>query len=177
MRMTRAFFRSESGVAAIEFAFILPVMVIMFLGVVEVSNYVMAARRVANVASTAADLVAQDTFVSDDEMGDIMGALDVLIAPMNAENATIRITSVVADAQGVPKVDWSEARHTTPRAVGSTVSYSDIPTGLISANQSVIMTEIFFGYDPMFASFLPRPNINDKFYLKPRKSLTVDRGA
>jgi len=69
MKFLQRFHKSEDGVSAIEFAFILPVMVVMFLGVVEVSNYVMAARRVASVASTAADLVAQDTFIGDDGNG------------------------------------------------------------------------------------------------------------
>jgi Flp pilus assembly protein TadG len=58
MRSTRKFWQATEGLAAVEFAFILPVMVIMFLGLVETSNYVTTARRVASVASTGADLAA-----------------------------------------------------------------------------------------------------------------------
>jgi hypothetical protein len=37
------------------------------------------------------------------------------------------------------------------------------------------MVEVWYGYDPMFADFLPRKDITDTFYLKPRRSLTVTR--
>lgn len=176
MNFLSRFRKSTSGLAAIEFAFILPVMVTMFLGVVEVSNYVMAARRVANVSATAADLVAQDTLITNSEMTDIMGVMNVLIAPMNPSDASFVITSVQQDTNGVNRVMWSEARNGTARIANSIVSTADLPVGLLSPFQGVVMTEITFGYEPMFASFLSRPEIKDKFYLKPRRSLWVQRG-
>ncbi len=176
MNFFARFLKSESGVSAIEFAFILPVMITMFLGVVEVSNYVMAARRVASIASTAADLVAQDSYIGNDEMDDIMGALDIVMAPLDPADSTVVITSVVIDPDGTKRVAWSDAEHTAPRAVGSVVSDADFPDDLIAPYQGAIMAEISFGYDPMFAEFLSRVDIRDKFYLKPRRSLTVQRG-
>lgn len=176
MKFLSRFIRSVSGVSAIEFALVLPVMVMMFLGVVEVSNYVLAARKTATIASTAADLVSQDTFVSDAEMFDIMGALDVIVAPLNASDVKIVISSVVANAQGVPKIAWSDARNATARTANSTVNSTDFPSGMLAALQGAVMVEITMGYDPMFAIFLPRTDIHDSFYLKPRRSLTVTRG-
>jgi Flp pilus assembly protein TadG len=170
------FLRAEQGLAAIEFAFILPVMVIMFLGTVEVSNYVMTARRVASLASTAADLVAQESAISDDDMDDVFGAISVIVAPLDPEIVQIAISSVVADPDGTTyRVAWSEAMGRAPRAVGSVLSASEFPTGLIAAFQGSIMVEVKYGYDPMFADFLPRKDITDTFYLKPRRSLTVTR--
>lgn len=177
MSFISRFRQSVSGVSAIEFALILPVMVTMFLGVVEVSNYVLAARKTSTIASTAADLVSQDNYVTNAEMYDIMGALDVIVAPLRASDVKIVITSVVANAQGVPKVGWSDARNATARTVGSTVNSSDFPSGMLSALQGAVMVEITMGYDPMFAIFLPRTDIHDSFYLKPRRSLKVDRGT
>ncbi len=176
MKFFQRFQESDDGVSAIEFAFILPVMVIMFLGVVEVSNYVMAARRIASVASTAADLVAQDTFIGDDEMDDVMGALNVILAPLSSANATFVITSVVMDADGTKRVAWSDAMNATPRTVDSVVSDDEFPDDLIVPFQGAIMTEVEFGYDPIFADFLSRTDIQDTFYMKPRRSLTVQRG-
>ena len=176
MKFLSRFRKSEDGVSAIEFAFILPVMVVMFLGVVEVSNYVMAARRVASIASTAADLVAQDSYIGNDEMGDIMGALNGVLAPLNPANATFVITSVVMEADGTKRVAWSDATNTTPRTAGSVVSDAEFPDDLIQPFQGAIMTEIEFGYDPMFADFLSRTDIQDTFYMKPRRSLTIQRG-
>jgi Flp pilus assembly protein TadG len=175
-KLFQRFVKSTHGLAAIEFAFILPVMVIMFLGTVEVSNYVMTARRVASLASTAADLVAQESAISDDDMDDVFGAISVIVAPLDPLTVQIAITSVVADADGTTyRVAWSDARNRAPRAVGSILGASEFPAGLIAAFQGSIMVEVWYGYDPMFADFLPRKDITDTFYLKPRRSLTVTR--
>lgn len=37
------------------------------------------------------------------------------------------------------------------------------------------MVEVAYGYDPLFADFLPRTDLTDSFYLKPRRSLTAAR--
>lgn len=176
IKFHRRFLKAQGGLAAIEFAFILPVMVIMFLGTVEVSNYVMTARRVSALASTAADLVAKESAISDDDITDIFGAISVIIAPLDPSIVKIKITSVVADADGTTyRVAWSDAMHEAPRTVGSVLSASEFPAGLIAAYQGSIMVEVEYGYDPMFANFLPRKDISDTFYLKPRRSLTVTR--
>lgn len=175
-KLFQRFLKSTHGLAAIEFAFILPVMVIMFLGTVEVSNYVMTARRVAALASTAADLVAQESAVSDDDIDDVFGAISVILAPLDPQIVKIAISSVVADPDGTTyRVVWSDAMGRAPRAAGSVLSTSEFPSGLISAYQGSIMVEVEYGYDPMFADFLPRKDISDTFYLKPRRSLTVTR--
>lgn len=172
----RRFRKAQAGLAAIEFAFILPVMVIMFLGTVEVSNYVMTARRVASLSSTAADLVAQESAISDDDINDIFGAISIIIAPLDPATVKIAITSVVADADGETyRVAWSDAMNRSARTVGAVLSASEFPADLIAAYQGTIMVEVEYGYDPMFADFLPRRDITDTFYLKPRRSLTVTR--
>lgn len=176
MSFLKRLWKSDHGLAAIEFAFILPVMVIMFLGVVETSNYITVARRVASLSSTAADLVAQEASISNAEMTDVFGAIDAICDPVDPAQAKIIISSVVADANGTTyRIAWSDARHTAPRTVNSVVGNSVFPAGLIAAFQGAIMVEVQYGYDPMFASFLPRTDLTDTFYLKPRRSLTVTR--
>jgi Flp pilus assembly protein TadG len=176
MNGLKRFWRANSGLAAVEFAFILPVMVIMFLGTVEVSNYVTAARRVASISSTGADLSAQEASLTNAEMNDIFGALTTIMDPLKPTIAKIRISSVVADANGTTyRIAWSDARNDVPRVVGSIVSAADFPAGLLAAFQGAIMCEVSYAYDPMFSNFLSGVTLKDKFYLKPRKSLTVLR--
>ena len=65
IRRTRAiaplgrFLCDRCGLAAVEFALILPVMLTLYFGGVEVTNMLVANRRVTSVAYTAADLAAQ----------------------------------------------------------------------------------------------------------------------
>lgn len=173
MRFFNRFRRSDRGLAAIEFALIIPVMLVTFFGIAEIANYILAARKVSNVASSAADLVAQDAVIDDGEMADIMGALDVVLRPFDPDEAQIRITSVVADSDGETTAAWSDARNTGAYAEGSPI---DVPDGIVPDNQGIVMTEVSFTYKTLFGMFLTDGmTVSDTFYLKPRRSTTVQR--
>ena len=65
-------FRHEKqGVAALEFAFIAPILLIVFLGSVEFSQALTLDRRVTTIASSTADLVAQSDSISTADLNDI----------------------------------------------------------------------------------------------------------
>lgn len=53
-----AFMRAETGVAALEFALVLPVLMVLFMGTVEVSRYYLIFKRVSNTAASMAQLLA-----------------------------------------------------------------------------------------------------------------------
>ena len=113
---SRKFLRSQSGVSAIEFAIILPVMVTMFLGMAEVSNYIEMSRRASSLASTAADLVAQEAIVDNADINDVFATMAIVGSPMNPASIRISITSVVADPDGTTnRVAWSDAKNKTAR--------------------------------------------------------------
>lgn len=172
MRFVKRFRRADGGLSAIEFALIMPVMLITFFGIAEIANYILAARKVANVASSAADLITQDTVITDDEMDDVMGALDVVLRPFDPSEAAIRITSVVADADGETTVAWSDARNTGAYTEGSPITVPDI----VPDGQGIIMAEVSFTYKTLFGMFLTSGmTVSDTFYLKPRRSTTVER--
>lgn len=172
-RFFRRFRRADGGMSAIEFALILPIMVATFFGIAEIANYILAARKVANVASSAADLVTQDTIIDDGEMADIMGALDVVLRPFDPDEAQIRITSVVADSDGETTVGWSDARNTTAYAEGTPIN---VPEDIVPDNQGVIMAEVSFTYQTLFGMYLTDGmTVSDTFYLRPRRSTTVLR--
>jgi Flp pilus assembly protein TadG len=172
-RFTKRFRAADGGLAAIEFALVLPVMLFTFFGISEVANYILAARKVANVASTAADLVSQDTSVDDAEMDDIMGSLNVILRPFDPSTAAIRITEVDADDTGQTTVAWSDARNTAPRTPGSPVT---VPDDIVPDNQGIVMAEISFTYTTLFGMYLrDGMTVTDTFYLKPRRSTHVAR--
>ena len=173
MQIINRFRRAREGLAAIEFALIVPLMLVTFFGVAEIASYILVARKVANVASSAADLVSQDTVINDDEMSDIMGALDVVLRPFDPEEAQMRITSVIADDNGETTVGWSDARNTTAYTPGAPI---DVPDGIVPNGQGIIMTEVSCTYRTLFGMYLTSGmTVSDTFYLKPRRSTTVER--
>ena len=165
--------RASDGVAAVEFALIAPVLLILYFGVTELSDGLMAHTKMTAVASTAADLAAQDTSITDKEMSDIFSVLNAIMFPYPTDNTKIVITSVVGAGNGKAKVRWSDAQNTAARAVNSLVS---LPTGLITGNGSVILAEVTYIYtSPAGQLIYGQIPFSDTFYVRPRRVQEVAR--
>jgi Flp pilus assembly protein TadG len=164
------------GVAAIEFAMIFPVMILLYVGVVETANLLTIYRRASQVASTAADLTAQVKQVTAVDLRDIESASTALLTPYSTTPLKITLTSVVADKDNNGKVSWSCSNKGAGRSTGS--SYP-VPAGLTEANSSVIVAEVTYSYAPLEGLtqiFSPKAfDIKRTFYARPRKSLTITK--
>jgi len=161
------------GVSAVEFALIAPVMVAMYLGSAELTQVLTLDRKITSVANAIADLVAQDDFVTDNELDDIMAAGDAILAPYPTDPLSVRITSVRMDEDGEVFVDWSESETMTPH---DDESLPPMPAGLLSPMSSVVMVEALYPYEGPFNSSFDAPiTLTDTAYLRPRRSPWVRR--
>ena len=144
MRALRAALSDAGGMVAVEFALLIPVMLIMYFGTLETTNALTAARRVTNVAQTAGDLTAQVTNVTTADMNDIFAASSAILAPFPTDVVQITISSIVASSSNASntKVAWSDAYGgATPRSTNSSVT---LPTGLTTPGSSVIMAVVTY---------------------------------
>ena len=169
-----ALWRDQHGVSAVEFALLLPVLLLMYIGTVEIGNLLTATRRVETVASTAADLTAQVKQVSTTDVTDIFAASSSILTPYPATPLRMVLSSVVADNNNNGVVAWSCASKGAARAAGS--SYA-LPSGTTVANSSVIVAEITYAFTPILdlkKIFSPGAlNLQRTYYERPRRSLTV----
>jgi Flp pilus assembly protein TadG len=169
--MLNHFFRDRRGAAAVEFAFVAPLMILLYYGIAELSQGMMADRRTGHVASIVGDLVAQDTQVNQTEIDDVFNVGRAMIAPFPTGPLSMRITSVKADAGGTPKVVWSKSSGSMSALSGTVTG---VPTGLLAPNESVIMAEATYVYTSAIQKALPAPiTLSQKYYLKPRKGAEV----
>ena len=175
----KRFVRDQRGVAATEFALIFPVMLALFIGMVELFDVLLADRRVTSVASSTADLVGQENSVDDAMMTDIFSASSAIMSMYDLNSLEIIITSVVFPDPGVtgdPTVAWSDGYPvgTPGLAVGSSVT--DLPTGVEVPGGSVIMSQVTYDHPSIFDVFVQGPiTLGDTFYVKPRLAGKVDR--
>jgi Flp pilus assembly protein TadG len=171
--MLNRFFRDRRGAAAVEFAFVAPMMILLYYGMAELTQGMMADRRASHVASIIGDLVAQDTQVNQTEMNDVFNVGRALVAPFPTAPLSMRITSIRADAGGTPRVVWSQVSGSMS-ALGAGGSVAGVPTGLMAANESVIMAEATYVYTSAIQKTMPTPvTFTQKYYLKPRKGSEV----
>ncbi|MDP1737215.1 MAG: pilus assembly protein [Caulobacter sp.] len=169
IRFLKSLGRDRRGVSAVEFALIAPVMIAFYFGMAEITQALLAERRAGHAASAVGDLVAQSSSVSDSDLTDIFAIAMTIMQPYETTSLKMRVTSVTGDAAGVPKVDWSSASGMTALTAGATVA--GVPTGVVSAGQSVVMSEISYSYDSPVDFMVPNAvTFTRKFYLRPRKS-------
>ncbi len=170
------------GVAAVEFAMIVPIMFFLFVGAVEFSQALTVDRRVTQSASSTADLIARapSQGMTTTQVDNELRIIEQLIEPYDLARLTVRIISVKANAvPGNPGavnyvVDWSrDNRGGTPFARNA--PYTSIPAGLLVAGESVIVAEASYNYIPLlFNYFIENAfNLEERFYLKPRNASCV----
>lgn len=168
-----AFAKATSGLAALEFALILPVMVLLYLGGFEVTEAFMINRKVTHATSALGDLVAQAESISDTEMSNIFDAVEAVLNPYPAEEGYMIVSGVRVDSDGVAKVVWSDARFATAYPVGTEI---DLPLSVTQANTFVVFAEVHYNYTPEFGHTLTGVvDLHDEFYLRPRLQNEVER--
>jgi len=185
----RVFRREERGLAAVEFALILPVMITMFFGMAELSLAIFARTDTGQVASTVSDLVAQKSSLASADVTTVYNAANTLLYPyypnMDSNPPSIRISSVIYDTVGkstsVGKVAWSCVQagnaafpSTGDKAVRSTNSSFDLKKNLLSSGSSVIVAEVPYTYKSTSLKYVvPQFVMSDQFITKPRRVAVI----
>ena len=176
-RPLRRFLADKRGVSAVEFAMLLPLMVTLYLGGVEVSSAVAIDRKMTLVARTLADLTAQATTVSETDLSNIKAAATAIIAPFDSTKIGITISSVIVDAQKVAKIKWSDKNASgTVRTAGDVVSVNDTLKTSSTYPIYLIWAEASYAYTPTIGYVMTgTKNLTDQIYMRPRLSDCVLR--
>ncbi len=127
------------SVAAVEFAILLPMMLTLYLGSVEVSTGAAVNRKVTLTTRTLADLTSQYTDVTNADISNILNASSDIMAPYPVSGQSAVVSELTLDANGKATVVWSDTLNGTARSVGQTVT---IPPGLAVPNTYLILAEV-----------------------------------
>lgn len=163
---------AQSGIAAVEFALILPFMCLLYLGGFEVMDEISTRRQVALTASTVAEIVSQYSTISQSQtMPGILAASKSVLTPFAASNAVVIVTCITIDNTGKATVAWSQAQNGTGHTVGSTVS---LPAALDVPNTTVIWGETSYSYTPLIDYLhFGTKTIYSSIYMLPRQPGTI----
>lgn len=167
-----AFRKDRKGIALVEFAMVMPVMIVAYCGTVDVSSMVMASRKVTQLTSSLADLTARASSVSSSDVSNIFDAAQMVMAPFAASNTKMSITNIVIDANSVARVCWSSQRNSVALARGTTVV---VPNSVRVPNTSVIMAKASYSFTPIAGYVLTGTFTlgDDAIYTRPRGAQAV----
>ncbi len=163
----------ERGVSAVEFAMLLPLMLSLYLGAVELSQGIGADRKVTLTARTIGDLVSQVSSINTADMNNALAAASSVMVPYPVANLKVTVSSIKIDANGVATVDWSDALNTTARTKGSAVT---LPAALKVPSTWLIWSEVQYTYKPVVGYVVSGTlTLKDHIYMRPRLSDSVTR--
>ena len=159
------------GLAAVEFAMIVPLMLVLFFGTVEFSSGIAVDRKVTIMARTLSDLTSQNISVTDSVLTNIFNASTGIMTPYSTTPVNSTITELYVDpVSKVARVQWSKGA--SARAAGTTVA---IPTALKVGGTFLIFSEVSYKYTPSIGFVMTKTGItmSDFTYTRPRQSTCV----
>lgn len=155
--------RDERGIAAVEFALILPLMPMIYMGLVELSRGMRTAQKLDLVAHTLADLTAQQLTggastgqagLTEADITSIFSAANTLMAPLptNTLKMTISEVNITGTPAGAPtswqaRTVWTVTRNgATPRPC-QVLTAANVPP-VSSTTMPTSYTQITNGVNP-----------------------------
>lgn len=175
--LRRQFLRAakcESGMAAAEFALLLPIMIFMFFGLVEGSDALQASRRVSLSVNTLADLAAQATEISPQNADDLFTGVERMLEPNTGVNVSFNLLSIVL-VDDEPVIHWSvDNNGDTPYVAGAPYTNLEDET-VLDEDASLIIVELVYPHQTSMASHVFDSTItfNKRAARWPRQSTRV----
>jgi len=158
----RTFAADTTGVAAVEFAFLAPLLMLMTFGTIEVSRALMAHKRFQRATAMVGDLVSREKQIGSDTSSANLALTGMLnsaqhaMKPFSATPLKIGITQLRASSTDatVTTVEWSWSFNSMDiKNCGDKKSMPD--KNMISKGDAAIVVEANYTYEPLLANIVP----------------------
>jgi Flp pilus assembly protein TadG len=178
----RRFLDSTRAVAAVEFAMVMPVLLLLFLGSFDAGNVIVIYMKVRAATYSLGAITNQygigNAAISTTIMSSITSATSAILSPYSNTPTVIVISQIKATSSAAAVVSWSATVNGTALTQGAT--YTGLPTNFAQNSCGgvypcyVIVASVSYSYTPTFAAFMTGPiALADKLYTTPRSSTCV----
>jgi Flp pilus assembly protein TadG len=179
----RNFAKRKDGAAAVEFALVVPFMLTLYFGTMELSQGLEINKKVGRASSLIADLVTQQAIITKSEVVAIAGIAEATLAPYKRTKPTVEVVGIQVTDEPSPKakVAWSvrvaNGASSSFLTAGSEVV---IPTELMLRNTFIVRGALKIDYIPVTVYTINSPtpsgpgiSMGEVYHLRPRTSPTV----
>jgi Flp pilus assembly protein TadG len=154
MSLSAALRRERSGIAAVEFALVMPGLLALCIGSYEAANLILADLKLEAAAETASDLVAQtriNTVLQSSDFTNISNAVTQVMSPFPTSGSQLKIAyASVTYKTGSPVINWHvEVNSATPISVASlpnSANPANLGTETTGSTDSVIVAQLTYSY-------------------------------
>jgi Flp pilus assembly protein TadG len=171
----RRFARDRDGVSAVEFAIVLPFMLTLYLGGVELGEGLSIKFKTTLAARTVTDLASQYVSIDGPNMQNILGASSTVLSPYSTAGVVVTLTELTVNSSGKGVVQWSCSLNGTAYTANQKLT---IPTNLQTTGITVLYGEVTYPYTPPIGYAITGTyNIYQNMYFYPRLSATISNSA
>jgi Flp pilus assembly protein TadG len=173
--------RNNSGMAAVEFALLMPALFTLLIGSFETSNLLLAYLKLESAAETAADLVAQtdvkdganhDGVLQSTDFTNITNAVGQVMTPLSTANLKIAYASITFNT-GTAVINWhAETNSATPISLVNLpggVTATTMGTASSGSTDSLIVVQLTYpNTSPLSSYFNTNYTLTEWAYNRPR---------
>ena len=183
------FLKNRRGVAAVEFAFIAPVLLSLYFVTMEVSQGIETNKKVGRIGSMVADLITQQSETTKSQLDAIMKIGEAILQPYNRSRPTITVTAIEITDEASPKVKVAWSRKLTNGGTGSGPakgSLTTVPDKLKIKGTFLVRVTSELAYTPVItwtadqktalglAAAFDGIAMEEIYYLRPRMTPQID---
>ncbi len=143
--------RHHRGIAVVEFAFVLPILLVLIFGVIELGRAVLTRQVLLNLSREAANLASRGTSLNDS-----IAAIQLSDEPLDMEaNGFIIITEVIRDQNNKVKIRNQVSSGTVSSASrigsgsGSAATLPSTPSPIPPQGLILYVAEVFYKSEPI----------------------------
>jgi Flp pilus assembly protein TadG len=150
--LLRRFARDRDGVSAVEFAIILPFMLLLYIGSAELGEGYQIHYQITETARTVTDLASQYISLNSSTMSGVLNASSTILSPYSSSSMAVTVSQVQVKSGATTGTVylWSCSLHGTKHSVGSAVT---LPTNLQAPTSTIYLVygEVSYPYNPPFS--------------------------
>jgi Flp pilus assembly protein TadG len=165
--------RDTRGVAAVEFALVVPIVIVVYALGFELAQASTVYRKLTDTTVQLANVTSQYTTTACPDLTNIFGASTQVMSPYDPSPLTIVLSQVKTDASSNPTVSWSVPYPSTvtPLTTGAAVV---MPAGMASPNSHYILVQTTYTYTPVIGgAFMANLPMSNQVFMIPRESPSI----
>lgn len=170
-RRLRRFSHDRRGAAAVEFALVVPLLLLLYLGTVEASALYTVDRRIVTISGTMGDLVARvNGSISQATLDDFFQASKGIMIPYEDDGLEQVVSLVKVNPDGSTEVMWSRASGASPRTKGTSYPLpATAEMNKLARGGYLVASETRFSYLPVMGMVFEDPiGLHHESFFLPR---------
>lgn len=168
------------GISGIEFALILPLIIVLFAATLDLGEGLMVSRRLDQISATISDIMTQESSWSTSAVETLVEGAVSILEPFNTDTVEITVSVLNVSSSGTATVAWSYGYHTAALTSGA-ASPVDIPANIAESGVQLVVTTVEHDITTTFTALLSEITGLDSYHLtssaisRPRVGDTVSQ--